>query len=127
MSESEQSGSMRRTLFRLLGLILVGIGVIGVVLPVLPTTPFLIVAAACFARSSPRLEQWLLDHVHFGPLLRDWRERGAIPRRAKGLSLVGMAGGFAAFWYFSHPGWLLSLLVLALMGIGAGYVLSRPS
>jgi len=126
VAKGEKRAAMRRNAFRLLGLIFVGIGAIGIVLPVVPTTPFLILAAACFTRSSPRLEQWLLDHSHFGPLLRDWRERGAIPPRAKLLSVAGMSAGFAAFYYFSHPGWLLMLSVLALMGIGAGYVLTRP-
>lgn len=114
-------------MFRAVGLCMVAIGALGVALPVLPTTPFLIIAAACFARSSPRLEAWLLDHPQFGPFLREWRARGAIPRRGKILSLVGMTFGFFLFWHFSHPGLLLSLAVLGLMGIGAGYVLSRPS
>ncbi|ODA68616.1 Inner membrane protein YbaN [Methyloligella halotolerans] len=127
MAKGEKRNTIRRNAFRLLGLIFVGIGAIGIVLPVLPTTPFLILAAACFTRSSPRLERWLLDHAHFGPLLRDWRERGAIPRRAKMLAVLGMSTGFAAFYYFSHPGWAAMASVLLLMGIGAGYVLTRPS
>ncbi|MEG6509503.1 YbaN family protein [Methyloligella sp. 2.7D] len=127
MSEQRPSTGIKRGVFRAVGLCMVAIGALGVALPVLPTTPFLIIAAACFARSSPRLEAWLLDHPQFGPFLREWRARGAIPRRGKILSLVGMTFGFFLFWHFSHPGLLLSLAVLGLMGIGAGYVLSRPS
>jgi len=72
-----------RGFYLVLGLTFVGLGVVGAFLPVLPTTPFMILAAACFARSSTRLENWLLGHSRFGPLLRDWRARGAIPRPAK--------------------------------------------
>lgn len=117
---------MRRLGFLALGHALVALGIVGAVLPVLPTTPFLLLAAACYARGSPRLEAWLLGHPRFGPALRDWRLHGAIAPRAKRAALVGMTAGFALFWFFVRPGWPLALGVLALMGVGAGYVLTRP-
>lgn len=116
-----------RGFYLVLGLGFVALGVIGAFLPVLPTTPFLILAAACFARSSTRLENWLLDHKRFGPLLRDWRARGAIPRRAKFASLAGTMAGYVLFWFGTQPGPLLALVVAALMLVGLAYVFSRPS
>jgi len=118
---------LMRGVFLVLGLGFVALGFIGIFLPVLPTTPFLILAAACFARSSERLEGWLLNHRHFGPLLRDWRARGAIPRKAKWMALGGMALGFALFWFGGHPGWPLTVAVGLLMLGGLFYVFSRPS
>lgn len=116
-----------RALFLVLGLFFVGLGFVGVFLPVLPTTPFLILAVACFARSSERLEAWLLDHRHFGPTLRDWRERGAIPARAKLMALVGTSAGFLLFYFGSHPGPLLTGAVALLMLSGLAYVFTRPT
>lgn len=93
----------------------------------LPTVPFLIVAVACFARSSPRLERWMLSHPHFGPLLRDWRERGAIPLYGKLMALGGCVTGFALFVHFGHPARWLAVAV-AVMMIGAlSFVFSRPT
>ncbi|MGP2493318.1 MULTISPECIES: DUF454 family protein [Phyllobacteriaceae] len=116
-----------RGLYLVLGLLLVALGFVGAFLPVLPTTPFLILAAACFARSSRRLETWLLDHRRFGPILRDWRRRGAIPRKAKLMSLAGTSVGFALFWLGSDPGPLLAVAVAMLMLGGLAYVFTRPS
>ena len=126
MAAPERHAALR-WLFLGLGLFFTGLGFVGAFLPVLPTVPFLIVAAACFARSSTRLETWLLDHPHFGPLLRDWRERGAIPLRAKRMSLAGTLLGFGLFVAFSHPGWPLMLAVAGLMGVGLIYVFTRPT
>jgi len=116
-----------RALYFTFGLACVALGFVGAFLPVLPTTPFLILAAACFAHSSPRFETWLLDHPHFGPLLRHWRERGAIPRKAKALALAGVATGFLFFLAVVQPGPMAGVLVGMLMLSGLAYVLSRPS
>lgn len=115
-----------RHLFLAAGLGFVGLGFVGLFLPVLPTVPFLILAAGCFARSSVRLEGWLLSHRQFGPMLRDWRARGAIPRRAKFMALSGSALGFVLFLRGSDPGWPVIALVAAVMAFGMGYVLTRP-
>ncbi|WP_412774629.1 YbaN family protein [Nitrobacter sp.] len=118
---------MIRYVFLVLGIGFVALGFIGAFLPVLPTTPFLILAAACFARSSPRLENWLLRHPRFGPLLRGWRERGAIPVKAKLMALGGTALGFVLLWLGSHPGpWLMAAVALIML-TGLAYVFTRPS
>lgn len=82
---------MRRALYLGGGCLSLGLGGIGLFLPLLPTVPFMILAAFCFARSSPELEARLLDHRHFGPHIRRWRERGAISRRGKQAALTGFA------------------------------------
>lgn len=117
---------MLRSLYLAAGLVLLALGIIGAFVPLMPTTIFLILAAWCFARSSPRLERWLLDHRQFGPILRMWRESGAIPRRAKILACLGMALGFALFWLGARPAlWALLLAMAALLAC-AWFVVSRP-
>lgn len=73
------------------GLLSLGLGIVGVFLPLLPTVPFLLLAAFCFARSSERLLNWLLSHPRFGPAIIDWRERGAVSLRAKQLATFSVA------------------------------------
>jgi uncharacterized protein len=109
------------------GLFFIACGFAGILLPVLPTTPFLLLAVACFAKSSLRLEKWLLTHKKFGPTIKCWREKGAIPVSAKKAAVLGCLIGFLLFLYISDPEPLLILLVAALMGCGISYVLTRPS
>ena len=115
-----------RIVYLSLGWLFVAIGVVGAFLPVLPTTPFLILAVACFARSSPRLEAWLLDHPKFGGPLRDWRERRAIPRKAKIAAVVMMSVSYAIFWFVTSPPVLRATIVAAVMIAPAIYVVTRP-
>lgn len=117
---------MLRPLYFLAGLLMLTLGIIGAFLPIMPTTIFLILAAWFFARSSPRLEAWLLNHPRFGPTLRNWREHGAISRRAKTMASAGIATGFVLFWIGAKPGLVLWVIVAAIMGACAAYVLSRP-
>lgn len=89
-------------LWRALALISLALGMVGVVLPGLPTVPFLLVAAWAGGKGWPALEQWLLQHPRYGPGLRQWRERGCVPRRAKWASSIMMA---------------LSAVLMAFMGV----------
>jgi uncharacterized protein len=82
--------SADRFVWLTLGCFCVAVGALGVVLPLLPTTPFLILAAAAFGRSSPRLRAWLLKHATLGPMIQAWEQHGAIPRRAKRLAYAVM-------------------------------------
>jgi uncharacterized membrane protein YbaN (DUF454 family) len=104
----------------------VGLGIIGAVLPLMPTTIFLILAAGCFARSSPALEARILNHPHFGPFVRNWRERGAIPLRGKLFAVGGIAGGYAVFFFTARPDWPLALGVGAAMALIAAWISTRP-
>lgn len=116
-----------RSLWLAAGLAFVALGVIGALLPLMPTTIFLILATGCFARSSPRLETWLLTHPRFGPTLRAWREDGAIGRRAKIMACSGIALGYALFWWSVRPSLPVDLIVAVAMAGCAAYIVSRPS
>ncbi|MEH0196032.1 YbaN family protein [Caulobacter sp. CCNWLY153] len=109
------------------GFAFTALGIIGAFLPLMPTTIFLILAAGCFGRSSPRLEAWLLNHPRFGPSVRAWRANGAIPRKAKVFACLGMAGGMAVFLLAARPKPWLGLLVGAIMAACAAFVVSRPA
>ncbi|MFD1694383.1 YbaN family protein [Roseibium aestuarii] len=118
---------MRRTTFKALGVACVGLGILGAILPLLPTTIFFILAAACFARSSPELEARILDHPRFGPMVVAWRENGVIPPKAKMMAVGGMALGYGVFYFGSQPRALWALVAAGVIAACAGYVLSRPS
>ena len=85
---NETSNPLAKLMWISLGSLFVGLGAIGVIVPGLPTTPFLILAAACYIRSSQRLYDWLISNKRFGPYLKDYREGKGIPRKAKRLAVV---------------------------------------
>lgn len=83
---------MKRLFWVTVGLIAVALGAIGLFLPVLPTVPFLLLAAYAFANSSEKLHNWLLSNKTFGPMIRDWQERGAISRKTKIVATLSLVG-----------------------------------
>lgn len=110
-----------------LGWLMVGFAVAGIFLPVLPTTPFLLLAAGLFARASPRLERWLLEHPNFGPSLRLWRDKGAIPARAKTAAIALMVTSFVFFCIVSKPSLSLAAVVAGAMLLPALFIITRPT
>ncbi len=116
----------QRAAYRAAGTVFVGIGAVGAFVPLLPTTIFLILAAGCFARSSPKLEARLLAHPRFGPAIRSWRERRAIATNAKVAAIIGIVLGVAIFWFTvplaSH--WR-ALAALCCAGV-AFWIVTRP-
>lgn len=117
-----------RALWVVGGLVFVAVGAVGVVVPGLPTTPMLLLAAACFARSSPRLYHWLLTNRTFGPLIADYRAGRGVSRRVKA-SALSMMGLFVAFALLvplrGRPAPSLAVALAAL--VGAAYVLRLPT
>jgi len=77
-----------RMIFVVLGFVCLALGIVGLFLPLLPTTPFLLLAAALFSRGSKRLHGWLLSRPKLGPMIRDWEQHGVIRRRAKIMATV---------------------------------------
>ncbi|SES79474.1 YbaN family protein [Thalassotalea agarivorans] len=105
---------MSRLLYKIIGLFFVVLACLGAVFPLLPTTPFLLVAAACFAKSSPYLYQKLLDNRVFGPMIRDWQAHRSIGKRAKTVALITMVLAYAWSFYLLEP-WYLRAILTALM------------
>jgi len=103
------------------------LGVVGIVVPGLPTTPFVLLAGACFVRASPRAHGWLLRNRTFGPMLREWERHRSVSRRVKRIGLTAMAltAAFSLWALAGHP-WLQAL-VLAGVATGTVVVLRLPS
>jgi hypothetical protein len=116
-----------RFLFLVLGFSCVGLGVLGAFLPLLPTTPFLLVALWAFSRSSRRFHHWLYTHPRFGPRLQAWHEHGAVPVKVKVSALGGMAVSLALLAFVVRVQWPVLAGAAAVMLVGATYILSRPS
>lgn len=115
---------MRRLLYLGLGFASVALGAAGIVLPLLPTVPFMLLAAFCFARSSPRLEAWIVEHPRFGPHVRAWRERGAISPAGKRAALAAFAFSAVLGIVLLPFPWLLAPAAAAL--IGGSWIATRP-
>ena len=117
---------MKRPLLIAAGFAALLLGAIGAVVPVLPTTPFLLLAAACFAQSSPRWHQWLLENPYTGPMIRDWEERRCISSRTRAVALVTMTvmGGLSITLALESIHFRLGALML--IALGAVTVLRIP-
>ncbi len=116
---------MLRLLWIIAGGLALALGLAGIVLPLLPTTPFLLLAAFCFARSSPRLEMWLIEHPRLGPPIRDWRAEGAISRKGKVFAMLAIAATLGLSLALALPGWVLLVQALTL-GAVTLFLLTRP-
>lgn len=115
-----------RPLWIAAGLVSLAFGIAGVVLPILPTTPFMILSAFCFARGSVRLHRWLTTHPRFGPAIDDWTRHRAISMRAKRLAVAAMAATFLIALAAGFSGAVLAIQAVALSG-AATFILTRPS
>lgn len=114
-----------RLLWLLAGLVFLAIGAVGVIVPLLPTTPFLLLAAYCFARSSPSMHRWLHNHSTFGPLINNWNQYGSIDRRSKHIAVAVILLTPLVTVMIGAPWWALAsqLLILA---AAATFILTRP-
>lgn len=127
MTEAPRTRTWTKPFWFLLGLVSLGVGIIGIALPLIPTTGPLLIAAFAFARSSDRMHDWLMNHPRFGRFIRDFREGRGIPIKTKITAVIAMV---IAFGY--SIGWVVSGLPLkaAVSAIGVWaiwYVVSRPT
>ena len=102
-----------------------GLGLLGVLLPGLPTVPFILLAAWAAMRGSPRLHAWLLAHRSFGPMIRNWQDHGAITRRSKVLAIGTMALAAVVLYFFAPPPWV-GWTATGIMAIVAIWLWLRP-
>lgn len=107
------------------GIISLILGIVGILLPLLPTTPFLLLSAFCFARSSEKLHDWLLCHPSFGPAIIDWRENGSISKRNKTYAIVTILLTLLLSVLFKVPLAVL-LIQMAVLSIVSLFILTRP-
>jgi uncharacterized membrane protein YbaN (DUF454 family) len=116
----EHGSPIVRALFFLAGVAALGFAVAGIFLPVLPTTPLVLLAAACFARSYRPFHEWLIAHRLFGPIVREWHEHRSIPYRTKLVAIGMMAGALTvSIVFFVEPLWLRAGLAVFGVGLGA--------
>jgi uncharacterized membrane protein YbaN (DUF454 family) len=115
-----------RPLFFSLGILSLGLGIIGVWTPVLPTTPFILLASWAFSKSSPRFHLWLSEHPRFSGPIHDWKTKGTIRRPAKALALVSMGISVVVIGLRLDLGLPLKILLFMLILSAALFILSRP-
>lgn len=115
-----------KTGFRILAYISIALAAIGVVLPLMPTTPFVLLAAFFASKGSPAFASWLEGHPSFGPAIRDWRRNRVIPAKAKVLACSMMALSWGLLFVMGAAGMVLAISGVFLAGV-ASYLLTRPS
>lgn len=108
------------------GFVALALGALGAVLPLLPTTPFVLLAGFCFMRGSKRLHSWISGHAYFGPILRDWQASGAIAPRHKRAAILAIALTFGISLSMGLAAWILLIQGVVLAG-AATFILTRPN
>lgn len=117
---------MSRMLWGMLGLVALLLGLIGIPLPLLPTTPFLLLAAFCFSQSSERLHDWLMSHPRLSPPIKDWQRHGAISRKGKVLAAIAMLAALVGSIAFGAPAYAVIMQIVVLIGVSL-FIFTRPS
>lgn len=115
-----------RPLWMMFGIASLALAVAGAILPLLPTTPFLLLAAFAFARSSPRLHRWLVTHRAFGPAIENWRRYRGIGRRAKVAAMIAIVLTFLLTLAMGMPWWIVGIQAVALTAVSI-FILTRPT
>lgn len=110
----------------MLGLVALLLGLIGIPLPLLPTTPFLLLAAFCFSQSSERLHDWLMSHPRLSPPIKDWQRHGAISRKGKVLAAIAMLAALVGSIAFGAPAGAVIMQIVVLIGVSL-FIFTRPS
>ncbi len=121
-----RTSARRRWPYLILAYGCVGLGAAGVVVPGLPTTPFILVGAWAAGRGSDRLHRWLHEHRHFGPLLRDWREQRAVPPRAKAVAVALLVLSWSVL-VMTADSRLLPVVMATFFSVVAAFLLTRPN
>jgi uncharacterized protein len=118
---------VKKYLYLAAGWASVGLAILGIILPIFPTTPFLLVAVWAFSRSSPELAERIRNHKTFGPLVRNWQDAGVIPIKAKIAAFLMMIGTSTYVWFYSPaPKWMAVVAIIAMAAISL-YVARQPS
>lgn len=115
-----------RMMWKLGGAVALGLGIIGIILPLLPTTPFILLAAFCFSKGSERMHRWLTRHRVFGPMIKDWNKNGAINAKAKRLATLSIAAVFVLSVLMGLRPMILIIQAITLTCVLI-FIWSRPS
>ncbi|WP_263862231.1 YbaN family protein [Vibrio panuliri] len=113
---------IRRLLYNLIGGLSLCLGIIGIFLPVLPTTPFVLLASACFMRSSPRFHRWLSEHPTFGPIISNWHQHRAVSKKVKLRGALVMVASFCFSIYIVPHDWLKIMLLVMLLALLSWFI-----
>ncbi|AXF56943.1 YbaN family protein [Salicibibacter kimchii] len=118
---------MKLIILKICGSLSVGLGVLGIILPLLPTTPFLLLAAACYVRSSDKLYHWLITNKHFGPYIKNYREGKGIPLKAKVMAVVVLWVSLSFTIFFIIPLVSIQLLLFIIGACVTWYILKQKT
>lgn len=116
---------MSRTLWDAAGGVALALAIAGIALPLVPTTPFLLLAAFCWYRGSPERYTWLINHPRYGAIIRDWQEHRAIARRTKVVAIAAMGAMVVATILMNAPRAVLAVQVVILVIVGV-IIITRP-